>query len=71
MCVQDNGVGMTEETVKTVLIPRKAGGIGLRNVHERITLTFGDGYGAYLRERAGRGHAGHHPAASLREEGLK
>jgi two-component system sensor histidine kinase YesM len=53
--VRDNGLGMSEETVKTVLIPRKAGGIGLRNVHERIALTFGEGYGLTIESELDEG----------------
>lgn len=47
--VQDNGVGMSEETLKNILIGSvksdKGSGVGLRNVHERIQLYFGADYG--------------------------
>lgn len=50
--VTDNGPGMPEETVARLLDPAytaapgpKGSGIGLRNVHQRIRLTFGGEYG--------------------------
>lgn len=47
--VRDNGVGMSEETLKNIMIGSvksdKGSGVGLRNVHERIQLYFGSEYG--------------------------
>lgn len=51
--VSDNGPGMPEEVVESLLDPNgpaaaagaKGSGIGFRNVHRRIRLTFGAGYG--------------------------
>ena len=51
--VSDNGPGMPEEVVKSLLDPNgpaaaagaKGSGIGFRNVHRRIRLTFGADYG--------------------------
>lgn len=48
--VEDNGPGMSDETVQQLLKPgrcskAKGSGIGLRNVHQRIRLTFGAAYG--------------------------
>ena len=50
--VADNGPGMPEETVERLLDQSyaaapgtKGSGIGLRNVHQRIGLTFGEEYG--------------------------
>ena len=50
--VTDNGPGMPAGTVARLLDPAytaapgpKGSGIGLRNVHQRIRLTFGGGYG--------------------------
>ena len=49
--VSDNGVGMPPEVVERLLDEsqpqtRSSGsGIGVRNVHRRIRLTFGEGYG--------------------------
>ena len=51
--VSDNGPGMPEEMVERLLKPNaptaaagaKGSGIGFRNVHQRIQLTFGPDYG--------------------------
>ena len=51
--VSDNGPGMPEEVVESILDPNgpaaaagaKGSGIGFRNVHRRIRLTFGADYG--------------------------
>jgi len=47
--VNDNGVGMDEETRKSLLSPatdaKQGKGVGLMNVHERIRLYFGKIYG--------------------------
>lgn len=44
--VLDNGVGMSAD--KTARLLSEAAGIGLRNVHERIRLHFGDDYGVQI-----------------------
>lgn len=46
----DNGLGMPQEVADKLLIgesniQKKGSGIGLRNVHERIKLYFGENYG--------------------------
>ncbi|MDU3348825.1 MAG: HAMP domain-containing sensor histidine kinase, partial [Clostridium sp.] len=46
----DNGLGMPQEVADKLLtnengVQKKGSGIGLRNVHERIKLYFGDSYG--------------------------
>ncbi|UJF36472.1 histidine kinase [Paenibacillus hexagrammi] len=47
--VKDNGVGMSEATMKGILSgaakSEKGSGVGVRNVHERIQLYFGREYG--------------------------
>ena len=49
--VSDNGVGMPPETAASLLSPDRpsmqtsGSGTGVRNVHERIRLTFGEDYG--------------------------
>ena len=49
--VSDNGLGMPQEVVESLLDERKplerskGSGIGVRNVHRRIGLTFGVQYG--------------------------
>ncbi|MBB6732450.1 sensor histidine kinase [Cohnella zeiphila] len=48
LAVEDNGVGMSPERAAGLLaeLPGSEGaGIGLRNVHERIRLNFGEAYG--------------------------
>ncbi|OCT10498.1 histidine kinase [Paenibacillus pectinilyticus] len=50
--IRDNGVGMSEETLKSILSGQvkseKGSGVGLRNVHERIQLYFGMDYGVHI-----------------------
>ena len=57
--VEDNGIGMDEETLKGLLRPnagRKDGkGVGVRNVHERLQLYFGVPYGLVYSSRPGEG----------------
>ncbi|MEI7026347.1 sensor histidine kinase [Paenibacillus sp. y28] len=47
--VEDNGLGMTQETVQRLLTgqsrSKEGSGVGIRNVHERIRLQFGEPYG--------------------------
>ena len=49
--VEDNGLGMRPEVAASLLeedrpeVRTKGSGIGVRNVHQRISLTFGEGYG--------------------------
>ena len=49
--VEDNGLGMRPELAASLLdedrpeLPTGGSGIGVRNVHQRIRLTFGEGYG--------------------------
>ncbi|WP_426348761.1 sensor histidine kinase [Alloiococcus sp. CFN-8] len=59
IAVEDNGMGMTEETVTELLKsgPKssKGSGIGLRNVHERIKLYFGEEYGVAIESKPDHG----------------
>ena len=49
--VEDNGLGMRPEVASSLLdgerpeVRTKGSGIGVRNVHQRVGLTFGEGYG--------------------------
>ena len=49
--VEDNGLGMRPELAASLLdedrpeVRTKGSGIGVRNVHQRVGLTFGEGYG--------------------------
>ena len=50
MAVSDNGVGMTEEQCEEILrkdVNRK-GGIGIKNVNDRVKIYFGDKYGVTI-----------------------
>jgi two-component system sensor histidine kinase YesM len=56
--VADNGIGMGEESVSNVYdLEHKPefGGIGLKNVHRRVQLTFGEGYGLKITANPGGG----------------
>lgn len=46
--VTDNGVGMTEEQCENILKedgPGRTGGIGIKNVNDRVKIYFGERYG--------------------------
>lgn len=57
--VMDNGPGMSQDKMKQLLFSGKEGsasrfsGIGVRNVHERISRMYGDPYGITLSSEAG------------------
>lgn len=58
--VIDNGIGMTGEKLGKILCPREDGPetqkfFGLRSVHERIKLYFGDEYGISFKSGPGNG----------------
>ncbi len=56
LLVEDDGIGIPEDTLKGILTrPSGRGGIGLRNVHERIQLTFGKQYGLTIESKDGQG----------------
>lgn len=65
ICIEDNGVGMTEEQVVQVnsslemppepANPHRRHGIALRNVHHRLQLLFGREYGLKLMSAPGFG----------------
>lgn len=52
--VNDNGVGMSDEIV-TSLLTTKTKGYGLRNVNERIKLTYGEEYALQIKSIEGHG----------------
>ena len=49
-CVQDNGVGMSQEQIDVILRPeaRDRGGIGIKNVNDRLQIYFGKNYGLHI-----------------------
>lgn len=59
--IDDDGVGMDEETARGLLLKQKSGDfrrsshIGVYNVHRRIQMYYGDGYGATIRSEVGVG----------------
>ena len=58
--VSDNGVGMSPETLESVWKKEEHPHhgftcIGIRNVHERIHLNYGDQYGLKIQSEIGRG----------------
>ncbi len=57
MMVEDNGVGMTEEKCAEILKkePGEKGGIGIKNVHDRIRIYFGEQYGLTIHSELDRG----------------
>lgn len=60
MCVSDNGWGMTEEKVKSLLageVEAKGGhsGIGVKNVNQRIKLCYGEAYGLFIESEPDEG----------------
>ncbi len=60
IAVEDNGYGMSEETVSAILtdnskVPKHGSGVGVINVHHRIRLLFGDPYGLLVESEADEG----------------
>lgn len=60
--IEDNGIGISKEKLDTIEKALKSGsesqiGIGINNVHERLVLLFGDGYGLRIMSNLGQGTA--------------
>lgn len=53
--LSDNGIGMDEETLERIRGDAWQGGIGVRNVHQRIRLYYGEAYGLQIESEAGKG----------------
>jgi two-component system sensor histidine kinase YesM len=72
--VEDDGMGMTEEMVQRVLtgsaVSKDHHGYGVRNIHERLQLSYGSGFGLRFQSVPGRGTSVRItiPAAGLTEE---
>lgn len=54
LSVEDNGIGMDEEVAQNILT-QKSKGYGVRNVNERIKLTYGAEYGLTIESKEGEG----------------
>lgn len=54
LSVEDNGVGMSEETAQNILT-HNSKGYGVRNVNERIKLMYGPEYGLKIESKEGEG----------------
>ena len=73
--IQDNGLGMTEEQVESLLTEhahvssKRGSGIGVKNVNERIRLYFGNEYGLSIESEPDEGTTIriHLPAVAYRE----
>ena len=73
--IQDNGLGMTEEQVESLLTDhahvssKRGSGIGVKNVNERIRLYFGNEYGLFIESEPDEGTTIriHLPAVDYRE----
>ena len=56
--VADDGVGMTPEQSRTILsagAPRDRHGYGVKNIHERIRIAYGDSFGLTYQSTLGKG----------------
>lgn len=56
--IQDNGMGMEEETLRNILeksTPETSKRVGVRNVHNRLQLYYGADYGLHYESRLGEG----------------
>lgn len=56
--IEDDGVGMSMEKAKSLFVgpaPQTSGGYGLRNIEERIQLSYGVLYGIQFKSEPGRG----------------
>ncbi len=55
LVVEDNGIGMSEETLAAIRGGTHQGGIGINNVHNRIRLYYGEAYGLDIDSESGVG----------------
>lgn len=56
--VEDNGVGMTQARIREVMTAREDSGrphLGIRNIHERIRLHYGEPWGLQIESTPGQG----------------
>jgi two-component system, sensor histidine kinase YesM len=59
LIIEDDGHGMDEEKLRSILLPapqsKEGRGVGVRNVHERLKLYFGMQYGLTYKSNLGEG----------------
>lgn len=53
--VEDDGCGMSAGQVETLLSAESKAGYGIKNVHERVQLAYGQPYGVTIQSRPGHG----------------
>ncbi|RXZ82115.1 sensor histidine kinase [Paenibacillaceae bacterium] len=53
--VEDDGCGMSSKQVETLLSSESKAGYGIKNVHERVQLAYGQNYGVTIHSQAGLG----------------
>ncbi|MFV0400026.1 MAG: sensor histidine kinase [Oscillospiraceae bacterium] len=56
--IEDNGPGMSAEYIEQIMLGKaesENSGIGIKNIHERIRLAFGDAYGISFESTLGEG----------------
>ncbi|WP_168120908.1 sensor histidine kinase [Paenibacillus sp. HB172176] len=53
--VEDDGCGMSSDKVEALLSSQSKAGYGIKNVHERIQLAYGQTYGVTIQSQAGLG----------------
>jgi two-component system sensor histidine kinase YesM len=53
--VEDDGCGMSSEQVETLLSSESKAGYGIKNVHERVQLAYGEHYGVAIQSQIGVG----------------
>lgn len=53
--VEDDGCGMSSEQVDALLSSESKAGYGIKNVHERVQLAYGQNYGVTIHSQAGSG----------------
>ena len=64
--VEDNGVGMTKEQCESILhkeVKGQTGGIGIKNVNDRVKIYFGEQYGMKIESELDEGTKGFYPHA--------
>lgn len=55
LSVSDNGIGMDDETIDIINARGYANGFGLKNIHERLELEYGEGCGPFVERNAENG----------------